>query len=79
MSDEDTELVVFLVEQHLTMSQVAQKQDLSDPDVIRVRRAGEGRAPPDRAVPADGGRHPRHQPEGMERLERPSCWKTCTA
>ncbi|WLI91463.1 [protein-PII] uridylyltransferase [Massilia sp. R2A-15] len=31
---EDTELVVFLVEQHLTMSQVAQKQDLSDPDVI---------------------------------------------
>jgi [protein-PII] uridylyltransferase len=31
MSDEDTELVVFLVENHLTMSQVAQKQDLSDP------------------------------------------------
>jgi [protein-PII] uridylyltransferase len=25
---------VFLVEQHLTMSHVAQKQDLSDPDVI---------------------------------------------
>jgi [protein-PII] uridylyltransferase len=34
ISREDTELVVFLVEQHLTMSQVAQKQDLSDPDVI---------------------------------------------
>jgi [protein-PII] uridylyltransferase len=34
LSKEDTELVVFLVEQHLTMSQVAQKQDLSDPDVI---------------------------------------------
>ncbi|WP_312516133.1 [protein-PII] uridylyltransferase [Massilia sp.] len=34
MSEEDTELVVFLVEQHLTMSTVAQKQDLSDPDVI---------------------------------------------
>jgi [protein-PII] uridylyltransferase len=32
---EDTELVVFLVRQHLTMSQVAQKQDLSDPDVVR--------------------------------------------
>ncbi|QRX81978.1 [protein-PII] uridylyltransferase [Glaciimonas sp. PAMC28666] len=31
---EDTELVVFLVQQHLTMSQVAQKQDMSDPDVI---------------------------------------------
>lgn len=35
LSDEDTELVVFLVEQHLTMSQVAQKNDLSDIDVIR--------------------------------------------
>jgi [protein-PII] uridylyltransferase len=35
LSKEDTELVVFLVEHHLTMSQVAQKQDLSDPDVIR--------------------------------------------
>jgi [protein-PII] uridylyltransferase len=34
LSEEDTELVVFLVEHHLTMSQVAQKQDLSDPDVI---------------------------------------------
>jgi [protein-PII] uridylyltransferase len=34
MNAEDTELVTFLVEQHLTMSQVAQKQDLSDPDVI---------------------------------------------
>ncbi|TFV87122.1 HD domain-containing protein, partial [Oxalobacteraceae bacterium OM1] len=35
ISKEDTDLIVFLVEQHLTMSQVAQKQDLSDPDVIR--------------------------------------------
>ncbi|MDB5887794.1 MAG: [protein-PII] uridylyltransferase [Rhodocyclales bacterium] len=32
---EDVELVVWLVEQHLCMSQVAQKQDLGDPDVIR--------------------------------------------
>jgi [protein-PII] uridylyltransferase len=31
----ETELVVFLVEHHLTMSQVAQKQDLSDPEVVR--------------------------------------------
>jgi [protein-PII] uridylyltransferase len=30
----DTEFVAFLVEQHLTMSQVAQKQDLADPAVI---------------------------------------------
>lgn len=35
LSREDTELIVFLVEHHLSMSTVAQKQDLSDPDVIR--------------------------------------------
>ncbi|MCG2584081.1 [protein-PII] uridylyltransferase [Massilia sp. TS11] len=34
LSTEDSALVTFLVEQHLTMSTVAQKQDLSDPDVI---------------------------------------------
>ncbi len=34
LSAEDTELVVFLVGEHLTMSSIAQKQDLSDPDVI---------------------------------------------
>jgi [protein-PII] uridylyltransferase len=34
LSKEDTALVAFLVERHLTMSQVAQKQDLSDPEVI---------------------------------------------
>jgi [protein-PII] uridylyltransferase len=32
---DDTELVEFLVEHHLAMSAVAQKRDLSDPDVIR--------------------------------------------
>jgi len=35
LSAEDTDLVVFLVEHHLTMSSVAQKQDLSDPEVVR--------------------------------------------
>ncbi|HEX2530787.1 MAG TPA: [protein-PII] uridylyltransferase [Burkholderiaceae bacterium] len=35
LSREDTELVVFLVEHHLTMSRVAQKNDLSDGNVIR--------------------------------------------
>ncbi len=36
VSEEDTELVAFLVEHHLTMSHVAQKQDLSDPDVVQA-------------------------------------------
>ncbi len=31
---DDTRLIMFLVEHHLTMSSVAQKQDLSDPTVI---------------------------------------------
>ena len=35
LSDEDTELVVFLVGHHLTMSHVAQKRDLSDADTIQ--------------------------------------------
>jgi [protein-PII] uridylyltransferase len=35
LSDEDSDLVVFLVEHHLSLSAVAQKQDLSDPEVIR--------------------------------------------
>ena len=35
LSREDTDLLVFLVRQHLTMSSVAQKSDLSDPAVIQ--------------------------------------------
>jgi [protein-PII] uridylyltransferase len=36
MSDGDTDLVEFLVRQHLTLSMVAQKRDLSDPDVVHA-------------------------------------------
>jgi [protein-PII] uridylyltransferase len=35
LDDEDTDLVGWLVEHHLTMSYVAQKQDIADPEVIR--------------------------------------------
>lgn len=34
LSESDREFVVFLVREHLTMSQVAQKQDISDPAVV---------------------------------------------
>ncbi|MFC5301216.1 [protein-PII] uridylyltransferase [Azospira restricta] len=34
IAGEDAELVVWLVRRHLTMSQVAQKQDVSDPEVV---------------------------------------------
>jgi len=43
---EDARLIEFLVAEHLAMSQVAQKQDLSDPEVIAAfaRRVGSERA-----------------------------------
>jgi [protein-PII] uridylyltransferase len=36
LSAEDTDLVAFLVEHHLSMSAVAQKQDVHDPEVVRA-------------------------------------------
>ncbi|CAB3789429.1 Bifunctional uridylyltransferase/uridylyl-removing enzyme [Paraburkholderia caffeinitolerans] len=35
IASEDSDLIVWLVQQHLTMSQVAQKQDTSDPEVVK--------------------------------------------
>jgi [protein-PII] uridylyltransferase len=45
LSKDDAKLVEFLVGEHLTMSNVAQKQDLSDPDVIQAfaKRVGNER------------------------------------
>jgi len=46
IAPEDTELILFLVREHLTMSRIAQKSDLSDPDVIAgfARHVGTERA-----------------------------------
>lgn len=45
LSQPDADLVAWLVEQHLVMSATAQKQDLTDPDVVRsfVQRVGDER------------------------------------
>ena len=45
LAPEDTDLVAWLVEHHLTMSMTAQKQDLSDPAVLQtfVQRVGSER------------------------------------
>lgn len=45
ISGDDARLIEFLVGEHLTMSRVAQKEDLSDPDVIQAfaRRVGNER------------------------------------
>ena len=42
---EDAKLIEFLVSEHLTMSRIAQKEDLSDPDVIKTfaQRVGDER------------------------------------
>jgi [protein-PII] uridylyltransferase len=42
IAKEDADFIEFLVEAHLTMSRIAQKEDLSDPDVIEtfVKRVG---------------------------------------
>ena len=67
---EDAELVEFLVAR--APDHVADRAEAGPERPRRdrrLRRAGGQRAPPHRAVPAHRGRHPRHQPEGVERLE----------
>lgn len=45
LSKKDTELIVWLVKEHLTMSAVAQKEDISDPSTITAfcKRVGDAR------------------------------------
>ena len=42
LSEEDSELVVWLVGNHLVMSQVAQKQDIADPEIVAAFAARVG-------------------------------------
>lgn len=45
LSKKDTELIVWLVKEHLTMSSVAQKEDISDPSTVAAfcKRVGDAR------------------------------------
>ena len=36
LADEDTDFIVFLVREHLTMSHLAQKEDLSEPEIVHA-------------------------------------------
>lgn len=71
LSKAQTDLVVFLVGEHLEMSQFAQKEDLSDPDVI-LRFVEKVKTPRAFAslVFIDRRRHSRHQSQSVERVER---------
>ena len=69
----ETDTVAWLIEQHLTMSNIAQSRDLSDPKTIRdfadiVQSAGAAEA----AAAADRRRHPRRRARHLERLEGPA-------
>ncbi len=70
LSRYDARLVAWLVRHHLKLSVTAQKQDISDPQVVNAfardgRRPGAARLP----VRADGRGRARHQPEALELVE----------
>jgi len=70
ITGDDAELVIFLVEQHLAMSQVAREAGPGRfRSGARLCRARRQHPPPHCALPAHRGRHPRYQPQGMECLE----------
>ena len=69
----ETETVAWLIEQHLTMSNIAQSRDLSDPKTIRD--FADVVQSPERleaAAAADRCRHSRRRARRVERLEGPA-------
>ena len=67
---EDVDLVGWLVAQHLThVLDGAKAGPVQSERRGGVRGTRRHRAAARRAVPPHGGRHPRHEPQGLERLE----------
>ena len=70
VSAEDTALVVWLVEHHLTMSSGgAEEGSVRSRRDRRLRSSGRQRAPTDGTVFVDRRRYSRHQPESLECVE----------
>ncbi len=73
LSAAETETVAWLIEQHLTMSNIAQSRDLGDPKT--VRDFADIVQSPERLkllLLLVGGRHSRRGTRRLERLERPA-------
>jgi len=80
LSRDDTDLIVWLVGQHLTLSATAQEAGpVRSRGDRQFRRPDQERPLPGRAVPAHRRRCARHQPQGVECVEGPVDGKTCSA
>ena len=79
MTDADVELAEFLVRQHLTMSHLSQRRDLSDPEVIArfAEQVGDDEQLV-AAVPAHAVRHRDDRARQPDGVEGRACCASCT-
>ncbi len=72
LTPKQTEMVVWLVEEHLTMSMVAQTRDLTTARPSSIRRTGPIPRTAEDAAHPHRLRHPRRRARRLERLEGPA-------